>query len=137
MRGLREGCRLVRAWSPGGIAELEASRARLSDVGPRFLFLPGSPSSLLFSNKQEPHIHRAWTRVDRDSCSLAPKAGRARVCASRRGSDSAAAARCFLPPPSIPSFFLPLLPVLPPRRPRPLLGIPRLSVPPSILSAGN
>lgn len=113
-----------------------ASRVRLSVMGPRMLRLPFS-SSPANRRLKEPHTERARPRVDARLLLLHPRpawlAWVSRGAAQSRGGS----ARCFLPPPSIPSFSLPLLPALPPRRPRPLLGIPWLSVPPSILSAGN
>lgn len=48
----REGRRFVRASYPGGRVKLEVSRAGFSEVGYRMPFLPGTPSSFPFSDKQ-------------------------------------------------------------------------------------
>lgn len=139
-REMKEGCGLLRAESPGGSAILQVSRAQLNEVGPRMLFLSGGPPvffhSLTSSRLYQPQTHRPRTTVDLTSC-LHPGPSLASVSAASNALQPAAAAQCFLPSPSIPFLLLPLLLVLPPPRPRPLLGIPRLSVPPSILSASN
>lgn len=135
----KEGCGPLRTENPGRSAKLQVSRAQLSEVGSKMFFLfGGAPSSLTSSRLKLPHTHHPQTIVDLTLTALHPGPSLASVSSASIASEPAAAgAQYFLPSPSIPSHSLPLLPELPPPRPRPLLGIPRLSVPPSILSASN
>lgn len=95
--------------------ELQASRARLSGVGPGMFFLLAAPSSSPSRRLNKPHIHRARTRVHPGLLVLHPRrawlqrAPRA-VALSRR------------PRPGASSHLLPSLPSCSPSFPRSLPG---------------